>query len=628
VPPHTPERFGSYLLVKRLGQGGMGDVSLARPLSDRQGVPDLVVVKRMREELVEREDFMRRFRHEAAIATKLEHEHVARVYDVGAVGQVLYITFEYIDGWSLLDLMERLHTQRRPASLSSVADVLDGALRGLEALHNVSDPATGEHLEFVHRDLAPKNIMVGRDGVTRLIDLGLGKSTIQDWKTNTGVLMGSLGYMAPEQVRTDKIDQRTDLYAMGIVLWEFLTLARYIKKGSTPLTLQASLAPEFRPPSSLRSDVNKTLDGVLRRALSHDPANRFQSAYEFRSSLRAAVPGWEPGQDVATLVADFIETDDSKAMRTEIAQLMTLAVPPSRESMPDEKTVVFAQAEGVKPFNKGDVHAQTAAARPSAKLNAEINSGETTAAADDSPVEQAISAPPQRPSRPAPGHPTGTPPAAGHPTGTPPVMMQVGPGGQPVHVVYVQQEPVPFSRKVLVAVSLLAVVITAVVAGLTVGKNLLAPQPTPSPSAAAPIPPSTEPGALVGRANDAVPDPGSAAPAEPAIEPAASPEVASPQPKPKPKKRSKRRRAKKPAPKKKRAAKQAKVTSREALVKAVDQLSKRADDAARSLPASSPKAKRLNNIRTELLLVLSTNDLERASKKVRRIRSELDALTR
>ena len=620
VPAELPERFGSYLLVKRLGQGGMGDVCLARPLSLRQGVPDLVVVKRIRKELLSRDDFLRRFRHEAAIATKLEHPHVARVYDVGAVGEVLYITLEYIDGWALIEVMERLHGQRRPASLASVADVIDGALRGLEALHAVKDPETGEPLEFVHRDLAPKNIMLGRDGKTRLIDLGLGKSTIQDWKTSTGVLMGSLGYMAPEQVRAEKIDQRTDLYAMGIVLWEFLTLARYIQKGSTPLTLQASLSPEFRPPSALRSDVSKALDGVVRRAVAVDPEKRFQSAYEFRHALRQAVPGWEPQQDMSTLISEFVKAEDA-GRHTEIAQLLTIQVPMGDDMPTKMKTVVYAQAPGVTAVEESDVEAPTAPARPSAKMQAEI-SGETTAAASD---EHAMPPVPI-----IPIIPMGTPPHSNHP--------MIGVPGQPYHVVYVPAHaaPVPFSRKVLLATSIAAVVITAVVAGLTVGKSLMVGK---RPATAIKPVPTVVADAPVGRANDEpgatggapTPKTSAAAPAPP-DRATPAPEVDG-EPAPKrsvrrrPKKRKRAAAAKKATPKKKKK-KKALPQSRDELVRAVDDLSKRAEDAARSLPASAPKAKRLNRIRAELLLVLSTNDLARAAAKVHRLERELADLQR
>src|SRR5262245_54588678 len=186
--PDVPTTFGPYVLLKSLGTGGGGDVFLAKPRNPARGIPPAVVIKRLHGSLAQESDFVRRFRHEAEIAVTVTSQHLVKCYDAGVVGEMFYIAMEYVAGWTLQRLIKELQGAQRPASLSSVRDIIGGALKGLEALHDARDPASGELLSIVHRDIAPKNIMVGEDGVTRLIDLGIGKSSLQDWRTGTGVI--------------------------------------------------------------------------------------------------------------------------------------------------------------------------------------------------------------------------------------------------------------------------------------------------------------------------------------------------------------------------------------------------------------------------------------------------------
>ena len=228
-----PRAFGPYLLLARLGKGGAGSAYLARHRDEVHGAPvdaRPLVVKILHPRLTERPEFIKRFRHEADVAVRVSSPHVVRVLDAGRVGEQPYIAMDYIRGWTLSRLNSRMAETDVRMALSLALELTLQSLQGLVALHEATDRA-GRPLETVHRDLAPKNIMVGDDGRVRLIDLGLGKSRAQDWKTGTGTVMGSPGYMAPEQVTGDPVDQRTDLYAVGVVLHELLTGQRYVKPG-------------------------------------------------------------------------------------------------------------------------------------------------------------------------------------------------------------------------------------------------------------------------------------------------------------------------------------------------------------------------------------------------------------
>ncbi|MCC7385661.1 MAG: protein kinase [Deltaproteobacteria bacterium] len=353
MSPRFPQSFGAYALLKPLGQGAMGDVLLARPFNARRGIPTPVVIKRLHGELASNEDFVRRFQHEANVAVSVDSPHVAKVYDVGQVGETLYIAMEYVAGWPLSKFLESVIESGRHAPISAIADLIAGALSGLDALHTARDLETGQPLGVIHRDISPKNLMVGEDGQMRLIDLGLGKSNLQDWKTRTGMVMGSVGYMPPEQVTADHVDQRADLYAIGVVLWELLSLRNYIKRGPLPQMLQASVQPVYEPPSLHRPDAPRALDKLLEKALAYDPADRFQSAREFLDALRAIVPARRSTGGMASLIDDLFARILPER-KSEVSALLALPLPESEDGPEQDRTVVFVHAPDVAPLTPED----------------------------------------------------------------------------------------------------------------------------------------------------------------------------------------------------------------------------------------------------------------------------------
>lgn len=316
-----PHRFGDYVLVKRLGSGAMGDVFLARPDPD-VGVPSPCVIKRLHPALMDHDGFLDRFRHEAEIASMVDSPFVSRCFDAGNVEDVAYIAIEYIAGWSLGQALKDRMPRHDLMSIADVARIVDDTARGLRALHEAVDPKTGAPLAIIHRDVSPKNLMLGRDGRTRVIDLGIGKSALQGWRTRTGDLLGAPGYMAPEQVAGESIDQRADVYALGIIMFELLTLEFYVPRGGIAVMLHAALAPNRRPPSSLRPGVPPELDDVVMRALEVDRQDRFQSVGDLHRALRTATEE-QTEDDERTIfdIGDALLADLSKR-QTELGQLL------------------------------------------------------------------------------------------------------------------------------------------------------------------------------------------------------------------------------------------------------------------------------------------------------------------
>jgi serine/threonine-protein kinase len=174
--------------------------------------------------------------------------------------------------------------------IEAAIDLIGAALLGAHALHEAKNAATGEALGIVHRDLSPRNLLVGRGGALKLIDLGLGKSTQQDWRTATGIVMGTMGYLSPEQAMGADVDRRADLYTLAVVLFEMLTLERYIPKGQHMSMVEAQIRPRAISARSLRPELPEALDFVLLRALSPQRDDRFATAMELRSALLSVVP--------------------------------------------------------------------------------------------------------------------------------------------------------------------------------------------------------------------------------------------------------------------------------------------------------------------------------------------------
>lgn len=284
-----PRRFGRYVLLEQLGHGGMGTVYLARPVDRDAGLPTFVVLKVLHTDLTNDDLFVRRFRHEAEIATRIDSPHVVKVYESGRVGEELYFAMEQVVGFNLADMLGDNIRTKQDTPISFVRLLVRGALAGLDALHSAVDE-NNTPLEFVHRDLSPKNVMIGPNLNIYLIDLGIGKSAAQDWKTKTGIVLGTVGYMSPEQVMGKPLDLRSDLYAFAIVVFELLTLTRYIERGPAAQALRASVAPRYRAPSSLRPGLPAAIDRVLERALAHAPEHRYQSARELEAALLKALP--------------------------------------------------------------------------------------------------------------------------------------------------------------------------------------------------------------------------------------------------------------------------------------------------------------------------------------------------
>jgi serine/threonine-protein kinase len=349
-----PRRFGPYVLLDLLGEGGIGTAHLARPIDRKRGVPTPCVIKRLHQDLGSDAQIIRRFEHEAKIAVSVDSPHVVKVFDVGTIDSAPYIAMEYICGWQLSRVFQALLEARRFAPIPAVVELVVGGLTGLGALHRASDPLTGDPMGVVHRDVSPRNLIVDETGKLRLIDLGLGKSNVQDWKTRTGLVMGSPGYMAPEQTRGERVDHRADLYAMATVLYECLVLQPYIPRGERIQMLRAMEKPKYSPPSRYRPNIPPELEAIVEKGLSREPEDRFPSAAAFIEALGAAVPE-PPDRSFGDLVRDLLG-DELRRMKAHVDELLAEDLEhPELIGKDRSNTVVFAHRSGVLTLREDEV---------------------------------------------------------------------------------------------------------------------------------------------------------------------------------------------------------------------------------------------------------------------------------
>lgn len=281
-----PRPFGPYKLLGVLGQGVAAQVYAAE---DHRG--RTVALKLLHEARTDDSEAIARFEHEAEIARAVNDPHVVRVLDAGILEGRRYLAMTYVPGWPLHRLFGALKKEGLDPAVEDRLALFAGAVRGVAALHGAVDPRTGAPVCILHRDLAPKNLLVGGDAVLRLIDFGIGRSVLNRMETRTNLLLGTPGYLSPEVVEGRAVDQRTDIYALGVVLFELLTLERFLPARGVEALLEATLTKRFVPPSRFNRSVNEGIDAVVERATARDPEHRFPTARSLLSALARVSPG-------------------------------------------------------------------------------------------------------------------------------------------------------------------------------------------------------------------------------------------------------------------------------------------------------------------------------------------------
>ncbi|HEY1692728.1 MAG TPA: serine/threonine-protein kinase [Polyangiaceae bacterium] len=283
----TPLIVGRYAVFDRIAAGGMATVHLGR-LVGQGGFARTVAIKRLHPQFALDPEFVAMFLDEARLAARIRHPNVVSTVDVVNGEDELFLVMEYIEGEPLSTLLRSARDGGTTVDPALTAGVLVQALHGLHAAHEATNDL-GEPLHIVHRDVSPQNVLVGADGIARVIDFGVAKALGKLHTTREGQLKGKLGYLAPEQVLGHPVTRRSDVFAASVVLWEALAGRRLFSADSEGQVLKRIMDGAVDPPGAHAKGVPASLDAVVLRGLAKEPSDRFDTALAMADALEAAV---------------------------------------------------------------------------------------------------------------------------------------------------------------------------------------------------------------------------------------------------------------------------------------------------------------------------------------------------
>jgi eukaryotic-like serine/threonine-protein kinase len=348
-------RIGRYALFDQFAVGGMATVHFGR-LDGAGGFSRVVAIKRLLPHLVQNDDFTQMLLKEARLAARVRHPNVVPTLDVVASKGDVLLVLEYVHGESLSALCRTQAKDKKTHIPVDVAiGVMHGVLQGLDAVHDALDEK-GRPLGLVHRDISPPNVIVGTDGMARVLDFGIAKALEHIEESQPNRVKGKSGYMSPEQIRGERLTQRSDVFSAGIILWELLATRRLFTAEHETERMQKILDGNYKSPTFHRPDLPSVLDDVVMRALDLDAEKRYASPREFAAALEQAAPG-ATQRRVADWVTDlagdalaararmvahvdnWVDADgdlplNSTPFAAEAAVILTAPPPPLEESAP------------------------------------------------------------------------------------------------------------------------------------------------------------------------------------------------------------------------------------------------------------------------------------------------------
>ncbi|WP_375767178.1 protein kinase [Archangium gephyra] len=283
-PKRQPIPFGKYLLLDRINIGGMAEVWRGK-MFGAGGFERLVAIKRILPNIAEDDEFISMFIDEAKISVQLNHANIAQIYELGQITNSYFIAMEYIPGRDMRAIFDRCRKKSEPAPVPLVAYVVSKMCEGLDYAHRKKNNQ-GQDLNIVHRDISPQNILISFEGEVKVIDFGIAKAAGKATKTQAGILKGKFGYMSPEQIRGLPLDRRSDIFAIGVCLYEMLTGERLFVGDSDFSVLEKVRKAEVAPPSTYNRRIPEALEKIVLKALARDVDERYQYANELGDDLQ------------------------------------------------------------------------------------------------------------------------------------------------------------------------------------------------------------------------------------------------------------------------------------------------------------------------------------------------------
>ncbi|MEO5971425.1 MAG: serine/threonine-protein kinase, partial [Bdellovibrionia bacterium] len=289
------KKFGRYFLLDHIAQGGMAEIYRAR-LASIDGAGRIIVIKRIQGGFGANKEFLQMFKSEIKVTMGFNHPNIVQLYDFGEEMEQPFIAMEWIDGRNLRQLMSRFAELKQSFPVELVTYIIEQAASGLNYAHSFRDKISGTPLNVVHRDISPQNIITSFEGTVKVIDFGIAKATTNVESTRAGVIKGKPSYLSPEQISGDVLDGRSDIFALGAVLWEMLTGKKLFAGESdlAVLKLIESCHTHVKPPSTLNPSVPKELDYIVLKTLARQKEKRYQSAEELQKALHKFLFSFNP----------------------------------------------------------------------------------------------------------------------------------------------------------------------------------------------------------------------------------------------------------------------------------------------------------------------------------------------
>ena len=302
-----------YKVIEKIASGGMAEVFRAES-AGLEGFKKVVAIKRVLPHLSEKKQFIGMFLDEARLSAHLSHSNCVQVFDIGVGDDTYFIVMEYVDGADLKALIELFRRSGRPFPVEVASLICIKICEGLSYAHELKD-GKGVNLGIVHRDMSPPNVLLTRHGEVKIVDFGLAKANSQLEKSEPGIIKGKFSYLSPEAALGQAIDHRTDIFAVGIILWEMLAGRRLFQGESDLETVRQVQAARLPPIRKLNPNATPELEKVLARALARDPNQRYQTARELGQDLNTML--FHTGRpvssfDIANLLDPVISSRESQ----------------------------------------------------------------------------------------------------------------------------------------------------------------------------------------------------------------------------------------------------------------------------------------------------------------------------
>lgn len=278
------EAFGKYLLLEKIASGGMAEVYLAKSIG-ANGINKFVAIKRILPQYSDNPEFIDMFKEEAKIAVNLNHGNVVSIFDFGVEKSQFFLVMEFVEGQNLRQILNHLKKESKDLTFDQITYIAKEVAAGLDHAHRCLDGSTGRPLNITHRDMSPQNVMISFEGEIKVVDFGIAKAENQVENTRVGTIKGKFGYMSPEQAEGQQVDLRTDIFSLGIVLWELLARDRLFAGPTEAATLRKVRECQVPSLRKINPSIPPELERICNKALAKDRTLRYQTSAAFHKDL-------------------------------------------------------------------------------------------------------------------------------------------------------------------------------------------------------------------------------------------------------------------------------------------------------------------------------------------------------